>query len=110
LDPRGLSDQYANYWALTQNHSKIINQYCIANPKGWKYSDKCWGLTASYTRNADGTTGYDAHQPNNDVGVITPTAALSAFPFTPVESMKFYFCMMKIELIMLLLDLTMLFS
>jgi hypothetical protein len=30
------------------------------------------------------------HQPNNDVGVITPTAALSAFPFTPVESMKFY--------------------
>jgi hypothetical protein len=46
------------------------------------------------------------------VGVITPTAALSAFPFTPVESMKFYiFCMMKIELIMLvLLDLTMLFS
>ena len=90
LDPRGLSDQYANYFALTQNHSKIINQYCIANPKGWKgYSDKCWGLTASYTRNADGTTGYDAHQPNNDVGVITPTAALSAFPFTPAESMKF---------------------
>jgi hypothetical protein len=46
------------------------------------------------------------------MGVITPTAALSAFPFTPVESMKFYiFCMMKIELIMLvLLDLTMLFS
>lgn len=90
LDPRGLSDQYANYWTLTQNHSKIINQYCIANPKGWLgYSDKCWGLTASYSRNSDGSTGYSAHQPNNDLGVISPTAALSSFPYTPAESMKF---------------------
>ncbi|RXR23422.1 beta-glucosidase [Flavobacterium stagni] len=90
LDPRGLSDQYANYWTLTQNHSKIINQYCIANPHGYTgYSDKCWGLTASYTRNTDGSTGYTAHQPNNDTGVITPTAALSSMPYTPNESMKF---------------------
>jgi hypothetical protein len=90
LDPRGLSDQYANYWTLTQNHSKIINQYCIANPRQWNgYSDKCWGLTASYSRNNDGTTGYAAHQPNNDLGVISSTAALSSFPYTPSESMKF---------------------
>lgn len=90
LDPRGLSDQYANYWTLNVNHSKIINQYCIANPLHWNgYSDKCWGLTASYTRNNDGTTGYTAHQPNNDTGVISPTAALSSFPYTPTESMKF---------------------
>jgi hypothetical protein len=26
---------------------------------------------------------------NNDLGIITPTAALSSFPFTPVESLKF---------------------
>lgn len=90
LDPRGLKDTYADYWKLTQNHSKIINQYCITNPKQWAgYSDKCWGLTASYTRNNDGSTGYTAHQPLNDTGVISPTAALSAFPYTPVESMKF---------------------
>jgi len=90
LDPRGLSDQYANYWSLTQNHSKIINQYCIANPHQFAgYSEKCWGLTASYSRNTDGTTGYSAHQPNNDLGVISPTAALSSFPYTPTESMKF---------------------
>lgn len=90
LDPRGLSDQYANYWTLNQNHSKIINKYCIANPHHWNgYSDKCWGLTASYTRNTDGSTGYTAHQPNNDNGVISPTAALSSFPYTPTESMKF---------------------
>jgi hypothetical protein len=42
------------------------------------YSDKVWGQH-SYTRNSDGTTGYSAHQPNNDLGIITPTAALSSF-------------------------------
>lgn len=90
MDPNGLTDQYANYWTLTQNHSKIMNQYCVANPNKWAgYSDKCWGLTASYSRNSDGTTGYSAHQPLNDLGVISPTAALSSFPYTPVESMKF---------------------
>ena len=90
MDPSGLTDQYANYWTLTQNHSKIINQYCVANPSKWAgYSDKCWGLTASYSRNPDGSTGYSAHQPLNDLGVISPTAALSSFPYTPVESMKF---------------------
>jgi hypothetical protein len=26
------------------------------------YSDKCWGLTASYSRK-HGSTGYSAHQP-----------------------------------------------
>jgi len=90
LDPRGLSDQYANYWTLTQNHAKIQLEYCKANPLAHTdYSDKCWGLTASYTRNSDGSTGYTAHQPNNDRSVISPTAALSSFPYTPVESMKF---------------------
>jgi hypothetical protein len=90
LDPKGLSDKYADYWNLVVNHSKIINKYCIANPKKWiGYSDKCWGLTASYTRNPDGTTGYRAHQPSEDSGVISPTAALSSFPYTPIESMKF---------------------
>lgn len=90
LDPRGLSDQYANYWELTQNHAKIMNQYCIANPAVWKgYSDKCWGLTASYSRNSDGSVGYTDHKPGNDRGVISPTAALSDFPYTPSESLKF---------------------
>ncbi|MFV8271193.1 glucoamylase family protein [Flavobacterium sp. GT2N3] len=90
LDPSQLTDQYADYWALTQNQAKIIYSYSVANPKGWNgYSDKVWGLTASYSRNADGTTGYSAHDTDNDLGVITPTAALSSFPYTPEESMKF---------------------
>lgn len=90
LDPRGLSDQYANYWNLNKNHTDIIYQHCVTNPNNFTgYSNKCWGLTASYTRNSDGSTGYTAHQPNNDTGVITPTAALSSFPYTPTESMRF---------------------
>lgn len=90
LDPRGLSDEYVNYGDVTANHAKIMYQYSIANPKGWNgYSAKNWGLTASYSRNSDGTTGYAAHQPNNDLGVISPTAAISNFPYTPTESMNY---------------------
>ena len=89
LDPTGLTDQYANYWELVQNHTKIMYQHCVSNPRQWNgYGENVWGLTASYTRNTNGSTGYTAHQPNNDTGVITPTAALSSFPYTPVESMK----------------------
>lgn len=89
LDPRGLTDDYVNYGTATTNHAKIMYQYSVANPKGWQgYNSKSWGLTASYSRNADGSTGYSAHQPNNDLGVITPTAALSNMPYTPTESMN----------------------
>lgn len=90
LDPSQLKDKYANYWELTQNQAKIMYQHAIVNPNKWNgYSEKCWGLTASYSRNSDGTTGYSAHDTDNDLGVITPTAALSSFPYTPTESMKF---------------------
>jgi len=90
LDPRGLSDEFVNYGAATANHAKIMHQYSVANPKGWSgYSVKNWGLTASYSRNGDGTTGYAAHQPNNDLGVISPTAAISSLPYTPTESMNY---------------------
>lgn len=84
LDPRHLSDTYANYWTQNVAHSRINNLYCVANPgKNFGYSTDCWGLTAS-----DIPNGYTASSPNNDVGVIAPTAALSSFPYTPAESMK----------------------
>jgi len=92
LSPKGLSDRYADYWELNRNHTLINHAYCAQNPKGFKgYSDACWGLTASYS-----VEGYTGHKPmENDRGVITPTAALSSFPYTPEESMKalkhFYF-------------------
>jgi hypothetical protein len=84
LDPRNLSDQYANYWDQNVAHTQINREYCIANPKGYQgYSADCWGLTAS-----DIQDGYTASSPTNDRGVITPTAALSSFPYTPDESMQ----------------------
>ncbi len=84
LDPRNLSDAYANYWQQNVNHSMINWAYCTANPKGYlDYSSSSWGLTAS-----DNPTGYNAQSPTNDLGVITPTAALSSFPYTPVQSMN----------------------
>lgn len=90
LDPRGLSDDYVNYGNAVFNHAKIMYQYCLANPKSWSgYSAKNWGLTASYSRNVDGSTGYAAHQPANDLGVISPTAAISNMPYTPTESMNY---------------------
>ncbi|ADQ18855.1 hypothetical protein Lbys_3194 [Leadbetterella byssophila DSM 17132] len=84
LDPRNLKDRYADYWEQNVNHALINYRYCVENPKGFKnYGPKCWGLTAS-----DSPKGYDAHSPTNDIGVITPTAALSSFPYTPKESME----------------------
>ena len=84
LDPRQLEDQYANYWTQNINHTRINRAYCIDNPLDHVgYSADCWGLTAS-----DSPGGYSAHSPANDLGVITPTAAISSFPYTPVESME----------------------
>lgn len=84
LDPRGLKDDYADYWQLVSNHAKSDYLYCVTNPKGYKgYGENSWGLTASYSPD-----GYSAHAPNNDLGVITPTGALSSFPYTPEESMR----------------------
>lgn len=90
INPTGLSDVYANYQTQATNHTKINYEYCKLNPRRWNgYSAVCWGLTAS-----DVPTGYNANEPNNDPGVISPTAALSSMPYTPQESMaalKFFY-------------------
>lgn len=85
LDPRNLKDQYGDYWLLNRNHALIHYRHAIANPHGYAgYGPDCWGLTSSYSM-----SGYDGHQPTRDLGVISPTAALSSFPYTPNESMAF---------------------
>lgn len=84
LDPRGLKDRYADYWEQNKNHTLINRAYCLDNPKKFKgYGPDAWGLTASDTYN-----GYAAHSPTEDNGTISPTAALSAFPYTPEYSMQ----------------------
>ncbi len=84
LNPKGLKDNYADYWQQATSHTLINRQYCIENPKQYKgYGANSWGLTAS-----DSWKGYAGHSPTEDLGVITPTAALSAFPYTPQYSMQ----------------------
>lgn len=91
INPHDLTDAYANYWTQNVAHTKINYQYCVNDPMNFNgYSNLCWGLTAS----DDNVSGYSAHAPNNDVGVISPTAAISSMPYTPTESMnalKFFY-------------------
>jgi hypothetical protein len=62
-------------------HTLINRAYCIANPKNYYgYSAQCWGLTAG-----DIYSGYTASSPDNDVSVITPTAAISSIGYTYAE-------------------------
>ena len=85
LDPRGLSDAYADYWKEMTTLTRMNYQWCVDNPKKYKgYGPDSWGLTSSYS-----IRGYAGHAPSekNDLGVISPTAALSSFPYTPKESM-----------------------
>ncbi|WP_424928277.1 glucoamylase family protein [Amaricoccus tamworthensis] len=83
IDPRGLVDDYADYGAQARAHSLVSRWHCLENPHGHAgYGPRCWGLTAS-----DDPDGYAAHAPDRDNGTITPTAALSSFPYCPEHSM-----------------------
>lgn len=82
LDPRKLKDRYADYWEHNTNHVLINYKYCVQNPHHFAgYGPDNWGLTASYSPRF-----YAAHRPEEDFGVITPTAALASMPYTPRES------------------------
>lgn len=86
LDPRGLKDKYADYWQHNTNHTLINRAWCVENPLGYKgYGPESWGLTSSYSLKF-----YAGHAPGEktDLGVISPTAALSSFPYTPEYSMQ----------------------
>ncbi len=82
FDPQAHTDRFCNYFENNRNITLINRAYCVANPDNHKgYSDICWGLTAS-----DTPGGYTAHEPRRDNGTITPTAAISAMPYTSKES------------------------
>lgn len=92
FDPRGIHDKYTDYFDNNRNIALINLAYCEANPGHFQgYGSSDWGLTAS-----DDQLGYLAHAPDqaNDDGTITPTGALSSFPYTPQASMaafKFFY-------------------
>lgn len=90
LDPKWMQDDRTFYWRHNVTHTMINRTYCMDEaPAYYNYSPEIWGLTAS-----DDFYGYGAHNPANDNGTITPSAALSALPYTPYYSMlamrKFY--------------------
>lgn len=87
LNPKGLTDKYADYWELNRNHALIQYKYALDNPNNFKgYGRNLWGLTSSYSMK-----GYAGHRPDQDLGVISPTAGLSSMPYTPEESKDFLF-------------------
>lgn len=87
LDPRGLGDRYCkDYYKEMRNLTLVHRAYAMRNPKNYKgYGEKSWGMTSSYS-----VKGYSGHAPqeNRDLGVISPTAALSSIAYTPQESME----------------------
>jgi hypothetical protein len=102
LNPNGLADEYVSYDDAVTNHTKINYSYCVENPFGYRdYGVNCWGLTASYSRDTDDGLTYAAHCPENDLGVIAPTAALSSMPYTPEQSLSAlrYFYYLKDKLL-----------
>jgi len=86
FDPHSLHDRFTpSYFENNRNIALINRAYCIANPKHFEgYGPDAWGLTAS-----DGPFGYVPHAPDgpSDRGTLTPTGALSSFPYTPEASM-----------------------
>jgi hypothetical protein len=83
FDPRYKRDLFTNYFENARNISLVNHDYCADNPLNFTgYSAYVWGLTASFD-----PWGYSAHSPTNDNGTIAPTAAASAMPYTPAESL-----------------------
>ncbi len=90
FDPRYRRDAYANYFANGRAIAEIHRRHSSVNPNGFDgFSRFAWGLTAS----AD-PGGYAVHDPLNDNGTLTPTAALSSMPYLPAaaqDALRYYF-------------------
>lgn len=85
FDGRGMHDLFTDYFENNRNLALINRAWCIENPEKHRgYGPDSWGLTAS-----DGPSGYVPHAPDkeDDTGTMTPTGALSSFPYTPEASM-----------------------
>jgi len=83
FDPQYKRDSHTNYFENARNISLLHREYAIDNPNDFVgYNAFGWGLTASFD-----PFGYSAHSPTNDNGTISPTAAASATPYTPEESL-----------------------
>ncbi len=89
IDPGAIRDGYADYREQACAHATINYRHCVENATRYAgYGAQCWGLTACH-----GPKGYLVCSPTNDHGIISPSAALSSFPFLPEEAeaaMRFF--------------------
>lgn len=99
LNPKEIADNQIDFWQQNTAHTLINRHYCInqAN-KQYKYNESNWGLTACYGTNPPQST-YMARSPKKDDGVIAPTAALSAYPYTPFYSTQVLLNLAKFPLL-----------
>ncbi len=82
IDPNAMYDGYADYSEQARAHAMISYRHCVQNAERYAgYGTPCWGLTACH-----GPKGYLVCSPTNDHGIISPSAALSSFPFLPAEA------------------------
>jgi len=82
FDPRGMKDQYADYFRNNRNIALINHAYCAENPRRFiGYGADCWGLSAGVN------SGGARPLPRDDNGTICCSAALGSFPYAPQESM-----------------------
>lgn len=85
FDPHQMADDKAWYWEQNLSHTLLNRHYCLYEaPAQHAYGPGLWGLTACY--GAGSRDFYSARSPQNDDGVLAPTAALSSFPYTPFYS------------------------
>ena len=84
-DPRGVRDKFTNYFRNNRNESLVSQAYSVANPGHFKgYGADSWGLTA-----VDGPDDrYHEYKPFvEDDGTLAPTGAVSAYAYTPEQSL-----------------------
>jgi hypothetical protein len=91
IDFRHTHDAYADYWQNSVDATLAHRQFCIdvGAARGFKYSDRLWGITASDS--ADGYVAWggppaDAAQnwaTRRIDGTVVPSAAAGSLPFAP---------------------------
>ncbi len=86
LNPLEIADSFVTWGYYVRNVTQaLINRsYCLYSaPREQGYSAQLWGLTACLVPD-----GYNANSPQNDLGVIAPTAALASMPYVPAYAME----------------------
>ncbi len=85
-DPRGVRDRFSNYFRSNRAQSLVSQRYAIDNPGKYKgYGADSWGITA-----VDGPDDqYHEYKPFlTDDGTLAPTGAVSAYAYTPAQSLQ----------------------